>query len=62
MAGIAMGLVKEREIGTLEQLLVAPIKKHELLIGKIIPFAILGFVELGGCCWDSKQRYSKSTC
>ena len=43
----AMGLVKEREIGTLEQLLVTPIKKHELLIGKIIPFAILGFFELG---------------
>jgi ABC-2 type transport system permease protein len=42
----AMGLVREREIGTLEQLLVAPIKKHELLIGKIIPFAILGLVVL----------------
>ncbi|MBN2356816.1 ABC transporter permease [candidate division KSB1 bacterium] len=42
----AMGLVRERELGTLEQLLVAPIKKHELLIGKLIPFAILGFVVL----------------
>ena len=42
----AMGLVREREIGTLEQLLVAPIKKHELLIGKIIPFAILGLLVL----------------
>lgn len=40
----AMGLVREREIGTLEQLLVAPIKKHELLIGKIIPFALIGIV------------------
>ncbi len=43
----AMGLVREREIGTLEQLLVAPIKKHELLIGKIIPFALLGLFEMG---------------
>jgi ABC-2 type transport system permease protein len=42
----AMGLVREREVGTLEQLLVSPIKKNELLIGKIIPFAILGFFEL----------------
>ncbi len=42
----AMGLVREREIGTLDQLLVAPMKKTELLIGKIIPFAILGLVEL----------------
>ncbi|MBD3384158.1 ABC transporter permease subunit [candidate division KSB1 bacterium] len=43
----AMGLVREREIGTLEQLSVTPIKKHQLLIGKIIPFAVLGFLELG---------------
>ncbi len=42
----AMGLVREREIGTLDQLLVAPVKKHELLIGKLIPFAILGLMEL----------------
>lgn len=42
----AMGLVREREIGTLEQLLVTPLKKYELLVGKIIPFAILGFIEL----------------
>ena len=42
----AMGLVREREIGTLEQLLVTPIKKYELLIGKIVPFAILGIIEL----------------
>jgi len=42
----AMGLVREREIGTLEQLLVAPIPKQELLIGKIIPFALVGFIEL----------------
>ncbi len=43
----AMGLVREREIGTLEQLLVAPIKKYELIIGKIIPFAIIGLFVLG---------------
>lgn len=42
----AMGLVREKEIGTLEQLLVSPLKKHELLIGKIIPFAAVGFIEL----------------
>ena len=42
----AMGLVREHEVGTMEQLLVTPIKKYQLLIGKIIPFAILGFIEL----------------
>ncbi|HPG41548.1 MAG TPA: ABC transporter permease [bacterium] len=53
----AMGLVREREIGTLEQLLVTPLKKHELMIGKIIPFAILGFFELGVALGFAKVWY-----
>lgn len=42
----AMGLVREKEIGTLEQLLVSPLKKHMILIGKIIPFSGVGLIEL----------------
>lgn len=42
----AMSLVKEKEIGTLEQLMVTPLRKHQLLLGKIIPFLILSYVEL----------------
>jgi ABC-2 type transport system permease protein len=42
----AMSLVKEREIGTLEQLMVTPLKKHQLLLGKIIPYLILSYIEL----------------
>ena len=42
----ALGLVREKEIGTLEQLMVTPLKKHQLLLGKLIPFLILSFVEL----------------
>ena len=42
-----LSLVKEKEIGTLEQLLVTPLKKHQLLIGKLVPFLILSYVELG---------------
>jgi ABC-2 type transport system permease protein len=42
----AMGLVREKEIGTLEQLLVSPLKKHAILIGKIIPYSVVGFIEL----------------
>ncbi|MBN1296760.1 ABC transporter permease [bacterium] len=38
----ALGLVREREIGTLEQLNVTPIRPIQLVIGKILPFAILG--------------------
>lgn len=40
----SMALVKEKEIGTLEQLMVTPIKKHELLIGKLIPFLVLTII------------------
>jgi ABC-2 type transport system permease protein len=42
----AMGLVREKEIGTYEQLLVSPLKRHEILIGKIIPYSAIGFMEL----------------
>ena len=42
----SMSLVKEKETGTLEQLLVTPLKKTPLILGKLIPFLILSFVEL----------------
>ncbi len=42
---MSMAIVKEREIGTLEQLIVTPIKPSQLIIGKMIPFVILGFVD-----------------
>jgi len=41
----SLGIVKEKEIGTLEQLMVTPIKPHELILGKLIPFIIIGFVD-----------------
>ncbi|MCX8056041.1 MAG: ABC transporter permease, partial [Ignavibacteria bacterium] len=42
----SMAIVKEKEYGTLEQLIVTPIKKIELIVGKLIPFTIIGFVEV----------------
>jgi drug efflux transport system permease protein len=42
----SLAIVKEKEIGTLEQLIVTPIKSHQLLIGKLVPFAILGFLSV----------------
>lgn len=38
----ALNIVKEKEIGTIEQLNVTPIKKHEFILGKLIPFWIVG--------------------
>jgi len=37
-----MNIVREKEIGTLEQMNVTPIKKHQFIIGKLLPFWILG--------------------
>ena len=41
-----IAIVREREIGTLEQLMVTPITTPALLLGKIIPFALIGFLEM----------------
>jgi ABC-2 type transport system permease protein len=42
----SLGIVKEKESGTLEQLLVTPIKPYQLIIGKLIPFILIGFVDV----------------
>ena len=42
----SLGVVKEKEIGTLEQLLVTPIKPYQLIIGKLLPFAVIGVVDI----------------
>ncbi|MEI6787933.1 MAG: ABC transporter permease [bacterium] len=42
----SMALVKEREEGTMEQLLVTPIRPVELMIGKLLPFVVIGFIEI----------------
>ncbi len=41
-----LAIVREKEIGTLEQLMVTPIRPIELMIGKTIPFAIVGLFDL----------------
>ncbi len=44
MLGTAMGVVREKEIGTLEQLSVTPIRPYQLILGKLIPNASVGAV------------------
>ncbi|HWR44976.1 ABC transporter permease [Sporomusa sp.] len=41
----SMAIVREREKGTLEQLIVTPMKSHELMLGKIIPYIFVGYVQ-----------------
>jgi len=42
----SMAVVRERERGTLEQLAATPIGKTSLMLGKIVPFALVGYVQM----------------
>jgi len=42
----AMSIVREKEIGTMEQLMVTPIRPAELMVGKLLPFAMIGLIEV----------------
>lgn len=42
----ALNIVKEKEVGTIEQINVTPVKKHEFILAKLIPFWVLGLVIL----------------
>lgn len=44
----AMGIARERELGTLEQILVTPLSPMALLTGKCLPFAFLGLIDVAG--------------
>ena len=43
----AMGLAREREVGTLEQILVTPVSSTLFIAGKILPFAVIGLLDFG---------------
>lgn len=42
----AMAIVREKEIGTMEQLMVTPVRPMELMIGKMLPAALVGMMDL----------------
>ncbi len=42
----AFAIVREREQGTLEQLIVTPVRSWELMLGKILPFVVVAFVNV----------------
>ncbi len=41
-----MAIVRERELGTLEQLHVTPLGRFELILGKLLPYGVLGFIDV----------------
>jgi ABC-2 type transport system permease protein len=42
----SMGIVREKELGTLEQLNVTPLRRWELIVGKLLPYALVGMVDV----------------
>jgi ABC-2 type transport system permease protein len=42
----AMGIVREKEVGTLEQLNVTPLRRSELILGKLLPYAVVGIIDV----------------
>ena len=60
----SMAIVRERERGTLEQLIVTPVGKTSIMLGKILPFAVVGIIQttviltLGKALFDIPVRGS----
>ncbi|MEN6434602.1 MAG: ABC transporter permease [Anaerolineaceae bacterium] len=50
----ALAIVREREQGTMEQLIVTPIRSWELMLGKIIPYLVVCIINLFALLWLSK--------
>jgi ABC-2 type transport system permease protein len=42
----ALAIVREKEIGTMEQLMVTPVRPMEVMLGKTLPFAVVGLVDV----------------
>ena len=42
----AMAIVREKEVGTLEQLNVTPLRRWELILGKLLPYGLIGMVDV----------------
>jgi ABC-2 type transport system permease protein len=42
----ALSIVRERETGTLEQLIVTPLARWEIMLGKITPYVLVGYVQM----------------
>jgi ABC-2 type transport system permease protein len=41
-----MAIVKEKEIGTMEQLIVSPLRPIELIVGKLLPFGVIALIQI----------------
>ncbi len=42
----SLAIVREKEIGTIEQVIVTPIRKREFILGKTLPFVLIGYIDV----------------
>ena len=42
----SLAIVREKEIGTIEQVIVTPIRKSEFILGKTLPFVLIGYIDV----------------
>jgi ABC-2 type transport system permease protein len=42
----SVSIVREKELGTMEHLIVTPLKRRDLIIGKLLPFVFIGFIDV----------------
>lgn len=42
----AFSIVREREMGTLEQIMITPVRKTELMVGKMVPYIVIAFIDI----------------
>ena len=42
-----LGMTRERERGTMENLLATPVRPSEVMVGKILPYVVIGYIQLG---------------
>lgn len=54
----ALNIVREKEVGTIEQINVTPIKKHQFIIGKLFPFWVIALIEFSIGLFISKLVYN----
>ncbi len=43
----SLGMTRERERGTMENLLATPVRPSEVMVGKILPYVVIGYLQLG---------------
>ena len=58
LAITAVSIVRERERGTLEQLMVGPVRPLELIVGKLVPVVVIAYAELGVMLLITRQLFA----